>query len=461
MRTLRAWGGVETPLYEPYIYPWGAERQYTPLRLELTFSPQTDLSRAALSIPPLKYNKSLLLLLSQDDCKHAAFSTTWAAIHNKPLSDTYYYRIAQLRGNDLPPDTYRLGKTLGSTDGFGHEVRFSFTTTLAPWEEFMTQAPVVNPGWSRDYYRFYMNGGLTWQEAAEMLNYDVGIAFHDVPAADVHDPQAIASLFLAGQQLIAEQLNGRQCKMLAEPNGNKSYVEAARQYTPIRTVTLQSGGVKLRPFAVQDDLEQAPLERRFLEPEEVKSSVQSVMQQPLATREAVLVGVHATDRKWAELLLWLNDNYGKEGRDCLWMPSQEEYFEYNYLRRHTSLALAVDGNKLIITANLPNGAAFYYPSLTLNLQGVDPSGFVSVTANEEVTGLCAGAHTLPADPEGSGEQVLTVQVDCRSAALQLAEHFVQIYETSLAADDREDARYFTERLRPSEQKQALLRRLGL
>ena len=75
---------------------------------------------------------SLLLLLTQDDCKQAAFSTTWAAINGRPLSDTYFYNAPHLRGGDMPPDTYSFGKALGSTDGTGREVRFSFTTAISP-----------------------------------------------------------------------------------------------------------------------------------------------------------------------------------------------------------------------------------------------------------------------------------------------------------------------------------------
>ena len=32
----------------------------------------------------------------------------------------------------MPPDTYSFGKALGSTDGTGREVRFSFTTAISP-----------------------------------------------------------------------------------------------------------------------------------------------------------------------------------------------------------------------------------------------------------------------------------------------------------------------------------------
>lgn len=95
-------------------------------------------------IPPLKYNKSWLFMLTQDDCKHAAFCYTWAAIHGKPLSKKSFYDLAHLQRNELPSDYYYLGKTLGSTDGAGNEVRFSFGTTLSPEESWMDKTTTIN-----------------------------------------------------------------------------------------------------------------------------------------------------------------------------------------------------------------------------------------------------------------------------------------------------------------------------
>ena len=114
-----------------FFYPFGDESQnYT---AEITINTRNTLpeeNTIKTVIPALKYNKSWLLMLPQDDCKQAAFSWTWAAINGKPLTSGYYYQLGHLQYDDLPPDIYYLGETLGSTDGAGNEVRFSFTTTL-------------------------------------------------------------------------------------------------------------------------------------------------------------------------------------------------------------------------------------------------------------------------------------------------------------------------------------------
>lgn len=55
----------------------------------------------------------------------------------------------------------------------------------------MDQDVDVNPGYEKDYYRFFMKRGLNWDEIKEMLNYGVGIAFHDVMAENVNDVEEI------------------------------------------------------------------------------------------------------------------------------------------------------------------------------------------------------------------------------------------------------------------------------
>lgn len=440
-----------------YVYPYGDEPRNVTAELTLTFASETDLTGVEAVVPPLKYNKSLLVLLTQDDCKQAAFSATWAAINGRPLSDTYYYTAAHLRGGDMPPDTYGFGKTLGSTDGTGREVRFSFSTTLSPEWEYMDAEATVKPGYTDNYYRFFMQRGLMWGDVREMLNYGVGIAFHDVlvDEGSKNLPDSIFRHYGLSQEIMLDRLAGRGCKMLAEPDGNKTYVTAAMSYDPILSIVQQSEGEKLRPFAVEGDLVKKSLERGFWQPKEIPGVIESRMAQPVKEREAVNIGVHGTDRSWSEMLLWLNNTYGKEGIDCLWMPSPEEYFEYNYLRHHAVLTPRVEGNTLHLTVDMPGGLYFYFPSLTLNLPGVDPAMCLAVEGGETVKGLSWGTY---AEAVGDGK-VLAVNIDCRHALAEHAEHFVELYEKNPTAANRADARYFVEMLKESDLRQALLERV--
>lgn len=108
------------------------------------------------------------------------------------------------------------------------------------------------------------------------------------------------------------------------------------------------------------------------------------------------------------MLLWLNNTHGKDGDDCMWMPAPEEYFEYNYLRRHAVVETRAGEDALTLTVTLPGGLYFYYPSLTLNVSGVDPASCTAVGGGETVTGL----SWAPGREAAEGAEVLAVNFDC-------------------------------------------------
>ncbi len=438
-----------------YIYPFSGEARNVVAEITFQTDGTVDLGAVTASVPALKYNKSWLLMLTQDDCKQAAYCCTWAAINGKPLSAQYYYNASQLAAGDLPPDASSLGKTLGSTDGAGNEVRFSFATTLAPEWSWMNDKAVVDRGNTSNYYRFFMRNGLMWENVVEMCNYGVGIAFHDVNSTDVNSAPTILQHYGAVQTLILDKLSGRGCKFLAEPNGNKTYVVAAQSYAPIQTMTAQAGGSgfsadPLYPFLVSGDLGKVLLHRAFHDnPETVKSAIQGQLSLAKENRKAILVGVHGTDSAWAQFLLWLNNTYGKDGDDSVWVPSQEEYYEYNYYRTHGTVQKIVDGNALKITVSMPSGEYFYYPSLTVNLKGLQKSKITSVASSTSVTGLSYGDYA----------DALALNLDCRKALVSHATHFVERYEAGKSASGKSDALYFVNMLKASDTKQALLQRI--
>lgn len=181
-------------------------------------------------------------MLTQDDCKQAAFSWTWAAINGKPLTSGYYYQLGHLQYDDLPPDIYYLGETLGSTDGAGNEVRFSFTTTLSPEWEWMDAKTQIYKGQTQEYYRFFMKSGLTWGDVKEMLNYGTGISIHDV---NIDNEEITVDNLLKhydiALNIIKEKLSGRGCKMLAKPSGIAEYITAGQVHSSIQTMTSNDG----------------------------------------------------------------------------------------------------------------------------------------------------------------------------------------------------------------------------
>src|SRR5690606_15139966 len=109
-------------VFNQYHYPFSKEVVGPEAEITLTLNEHTIAKDISVNIPPLKYNKTMLFMLTQDDCKQSAFCRTWAAINGKPITNhstserSFYYDIENLESNDLPPGVYHLGKTLGSTD---------------------------------------------------------------------------------------------------------------------------------------------------------------------------------------------------------------------------------------------------------------------------------------------------------------------------------------------------------
>lgn len=435
-----------------FLYPFINETPEKQIEITIRLQPGKPQADLTASMPALKYNKKWLFMLTQDDCKPAAFSCTWAAINGKPISDRYYYDLAQLREGDLPPDAYFLGKTLGSTDGAGREVRFSFATTLAPEWDYMNATTNVFKGFTENYYRFFLKSGLVWGNVREMLNYGVGIAFHDMKM-DNSTSQDLVPHFEKSQEIILNKLSGRGCKMLAEPGGDKAYLEAAKSYPLISTLTAQTGALIVYPFKEGLDIDHVTIERAFYDrPAQVEERItQTLASNTYMKRPAIYIGVHNTGIGWVDLLKWINDSYGKDGDDSVWFPNQEEYYEYTYYRNRSLIKLEQqDATTWKLTLTLTAGSYFYYPSVTVNVAGLQLEDIASVESNETVTGLSYANYS-----EG-----LMLNIDCRKYLAEHAEHFVERYEKNRSdASAKADATYFVSMLKESAQKDALNKRI--
>lgn len=304
-----------------YLYPFHNESQS--FSTEITIRTKTTIpNHANISIPYLKYNKSWLFTLTQDDCKHAAYCYTWAAINGRPISKNYYY--------------------------------------------------------------------------------------------------------------------------------NRAYITAAQRYSPIQIMTAQAQTVKLYPSRVENDLQGQVINRMFSSIADTKKFIESQLSRDEKEREAICVGVHGTGTDWVEFLLWLNDQYGKDGNDSMWFTSLEEYYEYNYYRVHSTIQkIQIDAHTLKIKIDIPTGAYFYYPSITLNLEGISQTDITSITTDNTITGLSWADY----------KEGLMINIDCRKYLLEHATHFIEEYEKNPTSTNKRDALYFVNMLKDSPQKKSLLARI--
>lgn len=387
-------------LREPaYLYPFDQENQNVTAEITIKTNSTINLELLDVYFAPLKYNKHLLIMLTQDDCKPSIYPRTWASINGKPLSGQYYYHYEQLKQDDLPPDIYYLGKTLGCTDGTGKEVRFSFTATLAADDNYMAEESIINLGYSKDNYRFYGRNGILWEDVIDIVNYGNSIAFHNVNTKEIHNIDSIQKHYLIGQDSIQKRLSGRKCKTLSEPDGNIDYTTAAINLDDIKTITAE-GGEKVYPFHNLTNLENHTLNRVF--------------------------------------------------HDCVWMPSQEEYYEYNYYRMHGKIEKSANGSTLKLIVNLPSQEYFYYPSVTINLKGLKKEDIKSIESNSAVTGLSYGNY----------QDGVMLNIDCRRFLVEHATHFVEQYEKDKTnQSNKADALYFVNMLKESSKKAELLNRI--
>ena len=148
----------------------------------------------------------------------------------------------------------------------------------------------------------------------------------------------------------------------------------------------------------------------------------------------------------------INDNYGKDGDDSMWFPSQEEYYEYNYYRTHGAAPQieVIDETTLKLTVDLPSGQYFYYPSVTVNLTGLKKQDIVSIETDNAVSGLSYADF----------EDKLMLNIDCRKYLTEHATHFVEQYENDKSnASNKADALYFVNMLKDSQKKTELLNRI--
>lgn len=446
-----------SPTYEGYIYPYGDEVQDIVTVITLETVGEVNRKEIAVEIPFLKYNKSWLFMLTQDDTKQAAYTTTWAAINGKPLSHVYYYGARQLAAGDLPPDAFSLNKTLGSTDGTGKEIRFAFTTTLSPESGWMDAKPTIEKGNTRDYFRFSMKNGLTWDDVSEMILYGTGIAFHNVNTKADHLEDSIRRHYALSQEIIKAKLSGRSCKILAEPDGKKAYLAAALNYEPIQLMTAQSAGgavsvlTRLFPFTEKSGLKKETLFREFFDsPYDIVPRIEEQLRkEKKEEREAINVGVHNTTVTFAQFLLWLNNRYGKDGDDSVWFPSLEEYYEYNHYRTHASITHEVEDNKVKLRIVFPSGPSFYFPSITVNLSGIKKAKVKSIMTDDVVTGFSYTEY----------DDGLMLNIDCRKFLLEQATWFVEKFESAPSQSNRTDALYFVQMLKDSTMKDELLKRI--
>lgn len=439
-----------------YIKPYSEK-----IELDITLSDPVAVDSIGIEFPTLKYDKKMLVSLTTDDANASSFCRVWAGVNGRPISNKFYH-ANHLDAGDIPEsiiDT-TLEKTLGYTDGCGNERRFTHGVAVWPYcsangSIMMDTTNPVDPS-ATNTYRF-MTPYLQWPDVKMMLKYGCSIYYHNIGTEKFGNDKDVNNV-IAGLKADCERAVervGRGIKVLARPDGNNVFVTAAIQSPHIlMSVAENSPAVDILPFSATK-LFKAVGSRFFpsgsgstTEQDVVKNKFVEEYAKAKEQRKWFHFCCHTATLDWVNLLVWFNDNYGKDGSDDIWFTTIDEYYEYDNIRKNAIVRKSLNGSTLHLSIYLPKGQYFYYPDFTLLLDGITQVG--GVVANDKITGL---SYVVK-----DGKLMLNVNADAK--LLELAEEFTSKYESTRQKVWKNDALYIVAQLKEA-LRQSYLDRLNV
>lgn len=422
------------------------------LEIDIICDGAVDAGAVSVEFPALKYDKETLVSFTTDDANASSFCRVWAGINGRPVSNMYYH-ANQLEAGDIPDsivDT-TLNTTLGFTDGCGNERRFAHGVAIWPYCQangtvMMDSTNPVDPS-ATNTYRF-MTPYLQWPDLAVMLKYGCSMYYHNI-GTEIFGSDKNVDNIITGLKADCERAIervGRGIKILARPDGNNIFIDAAAESGQILlSVAENSPAIDILPFSI-DSLFKKVGSRFFpnssgsiTEQDVVKNKFAEELVKNKEQRKWFHFCCHTATLDWINLLVWFNDNYGKDGADNIWFATIDEIYEYYHTRANSLIRKSANGNMLHLTVYLPKGQYFYYPDFTLLLSGGNITGVTSVDASDKVTGLSKVIR--------NGKLMLNVSAN--PGHLELAEEFTNKFETTGKAIYKADALYFVGLLKAS------------
>ena len=406
------------------------------IELTVTLPEGADADAVEASFPVLKYNKKFIFTYTADDGPVGAYGKVWCAVNGKMVDDEKYFHAGQDHTTGYTPD-----KTLGYTDGCGIEHRLP--VGVATWPNC---GDVDGKNWvdctvSPNGQYAYKFPYILWDDIIPILDFGGSVYFHNVNQDkwDKADPLKILQGLEEDQAKTVEKIS-RGMKVMMRPDGNNSYITAATMFDDL----------------VMSFAENTPAV--YLYPDDDPDLYKSVGQRKMYTDDNAaemewIKGIHDSDNPiWAHLfthtplqaivdfLTAVNDAYGKDGDDSVWMASVDEVYEYWFVRKNSTIRKEVDGRTVKFIISVPVDRNFYHKDLCLNIGGVDSPEGVAIAGNDTVLGLSYAVN-------GDG---LLVNVNYDEQAIARAEKYTALFERNDNAGALADARYFVGMLIPSQ-----------
>lgn len=399
------------------------------LKLRFTYPDETSAQQASLRVAPLRYDKRFAFTLTVDDCWTNAWSGLWSLMNGKWVDDQIYHHMGRPRTSGYTPEY-----PLTMTDGCGNDRRFGFSCAVwSSWGNAQNTTFIKDLADTGDKSIY-----LAWEELGLMNDFGVSLLFHNVDERvwDKTNVSQVASGLMEDYVKVNKKL-GIQMKIMGLPDGNKTYLDAAKQVELISFTrnSLARNKIHLNTCGDLHKLDTYGGER--------SQAVSDKMMELAQQREAadpfwVAMTIHGPKAEHMQMLKDIYGLYGKAGSDDLWVASWDEIYEYVTLREwaKSRITRTVDGCTVVFDIPVPACDGYQFKGLTFLADGGKLA--TVAPASEQIVGLTYAPK----------DDALLVNIAFGDRLPRLAEKYTTIYEMEPSVEALADARYFVEQLLP-------------
>ena len=410
------------------------------IHLEFSLNGISNTDNLRISLPVIKYNKEWIFTYTADDGPVGAYGKVLQAVNQKWIDDEQFFHIGQTKSTG-----YQSTKTLGYTDGCGIEKRLPIGVSIWP-----NCGNSYNPNFMDKYKADKYYPYITWEELIPILDFGGSIYFHNVNEDkwDKTDPNDIIS-GLKEDQYKTFNKTGRRMKVMMRPDGNNNYITAAENYDEIKMIFAE-GSPAIDIYPLEDpNLEKAICLRNISSDDFLKDSTWIAQIHDLKSPKWCHLFTHNPGQNTINLLTSVNNQYGKDGLNDVWMANVDEVYEYWHMRKYIKIEKNITNSILTIDLEVPTDTLFYHKDLSLIISGIEKKiNLTNYTAN--VYGF--SSSYLEKDS-------MLVNINFDSLLLERAERYTHTYELNKDEESKNDALYFINQL-SEERKIVLLNRIN-
>ncbi|MCF8303477.1 MAG: T9SS type A sorting domain-containing protein [Bacteroidales bacterium] len=394
---------------------------------------------ASLSIEKasLKYDKDFAFGMHIDDGK----------------KDIYTHAYPFLTGGVVEGQTY---PGLTYTDGCGNDINFRMSSSIYSFANNNVDA--------HDPDGNYAEINVTWPELEEMYQEGWSIFNHGLTSGvGINKPYSIGRnhSYIKRKTQDAYPV-GVDSRIFINPNGDVSFTDPAHAqgYDIAFTESYQFGNPALNVDQHNDWDSLTMYRRNTYESVDIPNLV-DILAQMSAGGEAHWRSVftHAVNDNsngysfstFKSHMNYIENTYGKNGNDNIWMTTEEEVLEYLILRDTIDLNVNQNGNFAVITfdGDMPTDLRFYELTLTVEADTTINSIDIVGGTNHSYTGT--GTKEMLINLRWDGAEIIPPEVH--------AENYVSIAESTQTTNDALIAMDYVEMVPPGPEKNAFRDRL--